>query len=234
MTAPGRAPSPDPVVLSWSGGKDSSLALQRLLADPALRVAALLTTITRGYDRISMHGVRRTALEAQCATLGLPLIEVAIHPGSSNDAYDDAFRAALYPLAEQGIHRVAFGDLYLRDIRAYRERLVRSVGMDALFPLWNENTGALARRFIGDGFRATVVCVDPKQIDSSLCGREFDERFLADLPASADPCGENGEFHTFVHDGPIYSSPVSISRGEAVLRDGFWFCDLLPAPAAPS
>ena len=223
-------PAPERTLLSWSGGKDSSLALQRLRADPGVRVEALLTTVTDAYDRVSMHGVRRPLLERQAAAVGLPLRLVHIPPACSNAEYEARFGAALAEWAADGGEAVAFGDLYLADIRAYRERLVaeRAPRLAARFPVWGEDTAALARRFVGDGFRAVLACVDPRQVDARFCGRDFDLALLAELPAGADPCGENGEFHTFVADGPIFSHPVPVARGEVVERGGFWFCDLVP------
>ncbi|MDB4888946.1 MAG: hypothetical protein JWL61_801 [Gemmatimonadetes bacterium] len=219
-----------PVVLSWSGGKDSSLALAALRADPSYEVVALLTSITREYDRVSIHGVRRSLVEAQAAMLGLPLHEVVLQPQSSNDAYEAAFADALGRV--RGAHGdgvlVAFGDLFLADVRQYRERLLQAAGHQALFPLWGRDTGMLAREFIAAGFRATLVCVDTQQLPKSFAGRAFDADLLGDLPATADPCGENGEFHTFVSAGPIFDEPIAIDIGEVVFRDDrFAFCDLM-------
>ena len=219
-------PSATPVLASWSGGKDSSLAVQATAADPTRFVSGLLTTITASYERVSMHGVRVELLEAQAAALGLPLTLARIPQGSSNEAYEAAMRGALGPAREGGITEVVFGDLFLADVRAYRERLLAPVGMQGHYPLWGRDTRALATEFIADGFRAVLVCVDPRQIPAELCGREFDHELLADLPPHADPCGENGEFHTFVYDGPIFREPVAWRRGAVVERDGFSFCDL--------
>lgn len=223
-------PTPDRTLLSWSGGKDSALALQRLRADPSVRVEALLTTVTDVYDRVSMHGVRRALLEAQAAAVGLPLRIVRIPPGCTNAEYEQRFGGALAAWAADGGHAVAFGDLFLADVRAYRERLVaeHASALAPRFPLWGEATGALARRFVADGFRATLVCVDPRQIPAACCGRAYDAALLDALPATADPCGERGEFHTFVHDGPGFARAVPVRAGEVVERDGFWFADLLP------
>ncbi|MEO6525255.1 MAG: ATP-binding protein [Gemmatimonadaceae bacterium] len=220
------------VALSWSGGKDSALALQRLRASTEYEVTALLTSVTREYDRISIHGVRRSLLEEQAAALVLPLFEVALEPKSSDDAYQRAFRAALDELAasQPAVHSIAFGDLYLRDVRAYRDNLLADTAFRGLYPLWERPTRELAESFIADGFVATLVCVDGTQIDPSFAGRRFDRALLADLPPTADPCGENGEFHTFVHDGPIYARPIGVVTGEIVLREErFTYCDLLPA-----
>jgi uncharacterized protein (TIGR00290 family) len=219
------------IALSWSGGKDSSLTLQHLRAREH-EVAALLTSVTRGYDRVSIHGVRRTLLEAQAAALGLPLIEVWLEPKSSDAAYQRAFLDALDVVAREhpSVNCIAFGDLYLRDVRDYRDRLLAGTPFHGLYPLWERATRGLAESFIADGFEATLVCVDETQIDARFAGRRFDRSLLADLPDSADPCGENGEFHTFVHGGPIFSRPISVTRGEIVQREGrFTYCDLLPA-----
>jgi len=224
-----------PIALSWSGGKDSALALHALLRDRTVEVAALVTTVTSEYDRVSMHGVRAALLEEQATVLGLPLHVVRIPPAATNAWYERAMREALQALRQQGIAAMAFGDLFLADVREYRERLVRDTGVEALFPIWGRTTGPLARRFVHDGFRAVLVCVDPSQIDVSHCGAEFDDALLEALPATADPCGENGEFHTFVYDGPMFNRPIRARRGEVVEKSGFVFCDLLPhGAAAPS
>ena len=221
----------EPVALSWSGGKDSSLTLQHLRASNVHEVVALLTSVTREYDRVSIHGVRRTLLEAQAAALGLPLIEVWLEPKSSDAAYQQAFLDALQVLAERhpAVRRIAFGDLYLRDVRDYRDRLLADTPYRGLYPLWERPTRALADTFVADGFEATLVCVDETQIEARFAGRRFDRTLLADLPVTADPCGENGEFHTFVHGGPIFSRPIAVAAGEIVRReDRFTYCDLLP------
>ena len=216
-----------PVALSWSGGKDSALALHYLLMDPAVDVRTLVTTVTDEYDRVSMHGVRTALVREQAAVLGLPLREVRIPPSATNERYEHAMRDALRAERDAGVEAVAFGDLFLADVRAYRERLVADAGLDAAFPIWGRPTASLARAFVRDGFRAVLVCVDPRQIDVSHCGAEFDDGLLAKLPETADPCGENGEFHTFVYDGPMFSRPIDTQRGEVVERGGFVFCDLL-------
>jgi uncharacterized protein (TIGR00290 family) len=219
-----------PVLLSWSGGKDSALALQRLLGDPAYEVAGLLTTVTTQFDRISIHGVRRSILAAQAAALKLPLIEAPIAPQASNDAYARAFTQALDQARAQtpGIHTIAFGDLYLADVRAYREQMLGDRAWQGVFPLWGEDTAQVAQRFVAEGHRAIVCCVDTQQLDAAFCGRDFDTDFLSELPASCDPCGENGEFHTCVYGGPLWSQPLRLARGERVLREGrFQYVDLL-------
>jgi uncharacterized protein (TIGR00290 family) len=221
----------EPVVLSWSGGKDSSLALANLRADPNYEVVALLTSITRGYDRVSIHGVRRGLLEAQAAAAGLPLLEVTLEQQSSNEAYERAFSEALDQVrtAYPAVRQIAFGDLFLADVREYREHLVAKSGFGAKFPLWGSETHQLAQKFVDDGFRAHLVCVDTQQLDAAFAGRGFDAILLADLPSSADPCGEKGEFHTFVSAGPVFASPIRVRVGEKVLRENrFMYCDLVP------
>jgi uncharacterized protein (TIGR00290 family) len=221
-----------PVVLSWSGGKDSALALQQLRSGGEHEVVALLTSVTRRYDRVSIHGVRRALLEAQAAALGLPLIEVGLEPKASDAAYQRAFLDALDLLSRKhpAVTHIAFGDLYLRDVRDYRDRLLAGTAYRGLYPLWERPTRALAESFVADGFAATLVCVDETQLDARFAGRRFDRALLAELPQSVDPCGENGEFHTFVHDGPIFSEPIAVAIGDIVRREErFTYCDLLPA-----
>lgn len=217
------------VALAWSGGKDSALALAALRADPDVDVVALVTTMTAEYDRISIHGVRRTVLEAQVAALGIPLVEVSIPPAASNVVYEQAFAAALADLRGEhpALRRLAFGDLFLADVRAYRERLLATLDWEPLFPLWGRDTAALASEFVGRGFRAILTCVDTTQLDAEFAGREFDAALLASLPAGVDPCGENGEFHTCVYAGPIFARPLRLHAGQRVLRDGrFQYCDV--------
>jgi uncharacterized protein (TIGR00290 family) len=221
-----------PILFCWSGGKDSCMALHLLRHDPLCEVVALLTTVTEGYDRISMHGVRRILLERQAAALGLPLEIVTIPPQCVNTEYESRMEAMLLTWKNRGVTDVAFGDIFLQDLREYREKNLARVGMKALFPVWLRPTRELVLEFIALGFRAVTVCVDPKILDASFVGREIDERFLAALPAEADPCGENGEFHSFVYNGPGFSAPVQFTLGEKVLRDGFHFCDLLPSETA--
>jgi uncharacterized protein (TIGR00290 family) len=221
------------VILSWSGGKDSALALQALRAAGA-DVAALLTSVTRGYDRISIHGVRRSLLDEQAARVGLPVHTIELDPGCTNDAYEAATHRTLARIRETmpGVAQIAFGDLFLEDVRAYRERLLRDSGFEPVFPLWGLDTAALARRFVDDGFRAHLVCVDTTQLDGSFAGRAFDHQLLGELPVTVDPCGERGEFHTFVSRGPVFDAPIAIECGERVLReDRFMYCDLrAPVP----
>jgi uncharacterized protein (TIGR00290 family) len=219
------------VLLSWSGGKDSALSLEALRADPGIQVAGLLTSVTRGYNRISVHGVRRALLERQAERLRLPLFTIELEPVTTNDAYERAFLSALEHVRGElpDVTGVAFGDLFLADVRAYRERLLNKTGFEPLFPIWGLDTAELARRFVRDGFVARLVCVDTTQLDGSFAHRVFDDALLADLPSGVDPCGERGEFHTFVSDGPGYEGPVEYTVGETVLRDErFAYCDLLP------
>jgi uncharacterized protein (TIGR00290 family) len=216
------------IALSWSGGKDSALALRALRTAPGLDVGALITTVNTDYQRISMHGVRRELLVAQAGAAGLPLVEIEIPAGCSNELYEQRMGQALARSPLREAPAVAFGDLFLSDIRAYREERLGRVGKEAVFPLWGRDTKLLAHEFIEDGFEALLVCVDPARLDASFAGRAFDRDLLDELPADVDPCGENGEFHTFVHSGPIFSQPISCTRGEVAEREGFVFCDLLP------
>jgi uncharacterized protein (TIGR00290 family) len=219
---------PKPVILSWSGGKDSCLALYELMKGEEFRVEALLTTVTRDYQRISMHGVRTDLLQRQANSLGLPLLQVFISKGATNGEYEARMVEALSGLRENGIDTVAFGDLFLEEIRTYRDRFLARNGMSGLYPIWKRDTRQVIRDFIADGFKTVIVCVDPKQLDASFAGRVIDEQLLSELPPICDPCGENGEFHTFVFDGPIFCHPVRLRPGEIVFRDSFCFCDLLP------
>jgi uncharacterized protein (TIGR00290 family) len=222
--------TPEPIAVSWSGGKDSALALAALREDPAYRVVALLTTVTRGYDRISIHGVRRTLLAAQAASIGLPVHEVVLEPQCSNEAYDAAVEQALADLRTRypAVRRIAYGDLFLEDVRRYREQRLEPLGFEGLFPIWGKPTDALARAFVDRGFKARLVCVDTTQLDANFAGRSFDAALLRDLPSSVDPCGERGEFHTFVSAGPGFASPIPYEIGESVLRDDrFMYCDLV-------
>jgi uncharacterized protein (TIGR00290 family) len=219
---------PEPILFCWSGGKDSAMALHVLLQQSDIRIAALLTTVTEGYERISMHGVRRDLLQRQAASIGLPLHEVRIPPRCVNPIYEARMEHALRIHLENGVRKVAFGDIFLEDLRAYREKSLARIGMTALFPIWKRDTRELTREFRAKRFRAVTVCVDGRVLGSSFAGRELDDSFFHDLPPPIDPCGENGEFHTFVFDGPIFRVPVPFQIGEVVERDSFVFCDLLP------
>jgi uncharacterized protein (TIGR00290 family) len=218
-----------PVLFSWSGGKDSAMALHSLLQNPDFEVIALLTTITEGYDRISMHGVRRELLHRQAESIGLPLEEVRIPPQCVNPVYEARMGETVLRFRDRGVRHVAFGDIFLEDLRAYREQKLVAADMTALFPIWKLDTRELAARFLRDKFRAIVVCIDPRKLDASFAGRELDASFFRDLPDDVDPCGENGEFHTYVFDGPIFRSPIPVQVGAAVERDSFVFCDVMPA-----
>jgi uncharacterized protein (TIGR00290 family) len=211
--------------LAWSGGKDSALALWTLRQE-GVAPAVLIVTVTEEHERVSMHGVRSSLLRAQAAATGVPLVEVGIPARCTNDVYERRMSEAFASPELSPVEEVVFGDLFLEDIRAYRESRLAAAGRRARFPLWGSDTAVLARRFLAAGFRAIVVCVDQRALDGSFAGRDYDERLLADLPAGVDPCGENGEFHTFVTAGPILAAPVGCRRGEIVERDGFVFADL--------
>ena len=220
--------TPEPILFCWSGGKDSAMALHTILQRDDVQVTALLTTVTEGYERISMHGVRRELLERQAQSIGLPLHEVRIPPQCVNPIYEARMEEALRVHYNRGVRKVAFGDIFLEDLRVYREKNLARIGMTALFPIWKRDTRELIRLFHAQRFRAIAVCVDPKVLDRRFAGRELDESFFPDLPPGVDPCGENGEFHTFVFDGPIFRSPIPVRTGEIVDRDSFIFCDLQP------
>lgn len=213
--------APTPILLSWSGGKDCLMALAALRADPAWRVVALLTTLTGTFDRVSMHGIRHDVLQAQVASLGFPLIECRIDWPSSNADYEAAHEYALQRARERwpGLHHCAFGDLFLADVRAYRERQLASAGWCGVFPLWGMDTRELSRKFHAQGHRAVLTCVDTQQLDASFSGRQYDPSLLDELPTGVDPCGERGEFHTLSHAGPMFSTPLRLDRGASSLRD---------------
>jgi uncharacterized protein (TIGR00290 family) len=217
------------VLVSWSGGKDSALALHEILKSGSFRVAALLTTVTEDYDRISMHGVRRALLEQQAASLGFSLEKVFIPKDASNEIYETNMAGSLAKYRELGVQTVVFGDIFLEDLRKYREDKLAVVGISGVFPIWMRDTKDLVRSLIALGFKAITTCVDTNVLGREFVGRVIDEQFLADLPTFVDPCGENGEFHSFVFDGPIFNGAVRFSIGEKVLRDErFYFCDLVP------
>lgn len=215
------------IVLSWSGGKDSSLALHALRSSGTYRVKYLLTTVTRDYARISMHGVREELLSEQSRRTGIESDVAYISKGSTNEEYEKVMKEKITRYHGEGIRKVAFGDLFLEDIRKYREETMSKTGIECLFPLWGKDTKELANDFVRSGFRAIVCTVDPRRLGRKYAGMEFDETLLASLPDGVDPCGENGEFHSFVYDGPIFDSPIPIRRGETVLRDNFYFTDIL-------
>jgi len=215
----------EPVLFCWSGGKDSAMALETLKRAGA-RLTGLLTTVTEGYDRIAMHGVRASLLAEQARAIGLPLRQVRIPPQCANPLYEARMEEALREQLALGVRRVAFGDIFLADLREYRERNLARAGMEAVFPLWKRDTRELAREFCWRGFRAVAVCIDSKKLPRRFAGRELDESFFRDLPEGVDACGENGEVHSFVYQGPIFSRPLAVERGRVVERDGFYFCDL--------
>ena len=221
--------APEPILFCWSGGKDSAMALHTLLQGEEYRVTGLLTTVTEGYERISMHGVRCELLRQQAEAIGLPLHEVRIPQRCSNVIYEARMEEALREHLAKGVRAVAFGDIFLEDLRLYRETNLARIGMTAIFPIWKSDTRELIRYFHEQGFRSVTVCINGKVLERGFAGRELDEAFFAELPAGVDPCGENGEFHTFVFEGPIFRSPLRVRTGEIVERDSFVFCDLLPA-----
>ena len=222
--------SEEKVLFSWSGGKDSALSLYEIQKRGELEVESLITTVTADYDRVSMHGLRRELLHTQAESLGLSIEEVLISKEASNKEYEQNFESALRKYRDSGTTKIVFGDIYLQDIRDYREALMKRIGMECLFPIWGMDSSALAERFIDNGFKAVVICVDTEQLDAEYAGREYDASFLSDLPSDVDPCGENGEFHTFVYDGPTFNKPIDHRLGEIILRDErFCYCDVLPA-----
>lgn len=220
------------VALAWSGGKDSLMALCALEATPGIEVGTLVTTVTEPYRRISMHGVREALLDAQAGVLGLGLAKCRLPASPDNEIYRERFADTLRPLIDGGVTQVAFGDLHLADVRTFREEHMRSLGIEARFPLWHRPTADLAREFIENGYRAVLCCVDARQLDPSLLGRVYDSALLDGLPAGVDPCGENGEFHTFVYAGPRFARAVDFGRGRTHVSDGrFHFLDLeQPSP----
>jgi uncharacterized protein (TIGR00290 family) len=217
------------IIFTWSGGKDSAMALYELQRTHSYEVSALLTTITEDYERISMHGVRRILLERQAESLGLPLEKVFISKNASNEEYESKMREALTKYRASGVSSVIFGDIFLEDLRKYREDKLSKVDMKGIFPIWKRDTTELAHTFIDLGFKAVVTCVDSNILDKKFVGRVFDGQFLSELPSTVDPCGENGEFHSFVYDGPIFRERIAFRVGDIVLRDNrFYFCDLIP------
>lgn len=212
-------------LLSWSSGKDSAFALYEILRSGEFEVAGILTTVTDGFNRVSMHGVRETLLDLQAESLGLPLYKIRIPHPCPNKIYEKKMSDFLTSFQGKGVRHIVFGDLFLEDVRNYRIKNLAKVGMEGVFPLWLRDTKKLAREMITAEFKARLVCVDPKKISKNFAGRPFDNRLLADLPPACDPCGENGEFHTFVHAGPVFKKPIPIQKGETVKREGFVFTD---------
>ena len=221
------------VILSWSGGKDSALALHEINETENYEIAALLTTVTQDYDRISMHGVRRSLLERQAKSLGLPLEKVFISKDTSNEEYESKIREVLVKYLTAGVRSVVFGDIFLEDLRRHREDNLSKVGMEGIFPIWKRDTTELAHTFVELGFKAVITCIDSNALDKIFIGRAFDKQFLSELPPNVDPCGENGEFHTFVYDGPAFAERILHTIGEVVLRENrFYYCDLMPVEAS--
>jgi uncharacterized protein (TIGR00290 family) len=218
------------VLFSWSGGKDSAIALADVLASQSFEMVALLTTVTEEYDRISMHGVRHSLLRKQAEALGLPLEVVLISENGTNEDYKSAMVKVLSKYKQAGVSEVVFGDIFLEEVRTYREENLAKMDMKGIFPNWGKDTGELARDFVSAGYRAVLTCVDTQSLDKDFIGREIDLQFLSDLPPEVDPCGENGEYHSFVFDGPIFKEEIAHILGEVVLRrDRFYYCDLVPA-----
>lgn len=220
-------------IVSWSSGKDSAFALHEARAAGTFEIVGLLTTVTTAFGRVAMHGVREELLRRQIAETGLPCRTVGIPSPCPNEVYERELTRALLDVKTVGVTHVIFGDLFLEDIRAYRVAMLSKLGITAVFPLWQRDTRTLARGMIAAGLRATITCVDPRQLDRSFAGRSYDEQLLADLPDHVDPCGERGEFHTFVTDGPMFAHAIVVVRGEVVEREGFVFADLLPSTPGP-
>ena len=218
---------PPRAFISWSSGKDSAFALLEVRASGLAEVVGAITTVSEAYDRVAMHGVRSSLLDRQMVALSLPSHRVMLPSPCSNEIYEARFGEACELLKSQGVRHIVFGDLYLEDVRAYRERQLAALGMSGIFPLWRRDTPELARAMLASGLVAHLTCVDPKRLDRSFAGRRFDGRLLDDLPREVDPCGENGEFHTVVSAGPMFAAPIAVRVGEVVERDGFVFADVL-------
>ena len=216
-------------IVLWSGGKDSALALYEILKSGRYKVLGLLTTVTKDYNRISIHGVRRVLLEQQAKALHIPLEEMFITKGASDAEYESELLKVLGRHRDNGVFSVVFGDIFLEDVRKYRQQILAKAGMNGIFPLWKRDTKDLARTFINLGFKAIITSIDSNVLGKTFAGREYDDKFLSNLAADVDPCGENGEFHSFVYDGPIFRERVLLAKGEIVLRDShYYYCDLLP------
>lgn len=223
-----RTPALTKVALSWSSGKDSAWTLHVLRQQPDIQIAALITTFNAEADRVAMHAVRRVLVEAQAERTGIPLWAVELPWPCSNSQYEERMSAVCQRACAEGITAVAFGDLFLQEVRDYRERQLHGSGLEPLFPLWRIPTQQLGRDMIAAGVKARITCVDPKKLSKSFAGRDYDRQLLQELPPEADPCGENGEFHTFVYDAPVFSRPIAVRAGEVIERDGFVFADLIP------
>jgi len=221
-------PAPPKAWLAWSSGKDSAWALHAVRQRGELDVVALLTTVNRTYERVAMHAVRESLLEMQAAETGLPLVKVPIPSPCSNETYEQAMSAAMTQARSEGVGHIIFGDLFLEDIRAYRENKLAACGMTPVFPLWGRDTRRLGEDMLAGGLSAYLTCVDPRKLDRTFAGRRFDQALLGELPGGIDPCGENGEFHTFASAGPMFRRTIPLTLGEVVERDGFVFADLLP------
>ena len=231
-------------IMNWSGGKDSALALHAVQQAGNYEVVGLLTTVNEAYGRISMHSVRETLLDQQAAAINLPLYKIYIPEKVNMEVYDAIMRQHLKELVDEGVTHAIFGDLFLADLKSYREKRLAEVNLTGVFPLWRQDTTELAQQFVDQGFRAITVCVNEKQLDHSFVGREMDTTFFDSLPTNVDPCGENGEYHSFVYDGPIFSQPIPVKKGEIVRRTmgeendvydtGFWYADLLPVVKDPT
>ena len=224
----------EPVIFCWSGGKDSALALHALRQAGDVEIRALLTTVSADHDRVCMHGVRRELLHRQAEALGMPVVEVRLASEPSNREYEQKMAEALLSFKAQGITRVAFGDIFLEDLKEYRDRQLASIGMTGLYPIWKQSSRSLIERFLRDGFRAVLVCVDLQALPERFVGRDIDGSFLADLPPGVDPCGENGEYHTFVYEGPIFKQPIPIRRGDIHRTERFVYRDVMPAAVGAS
>ena len=218
--------------LAWSSGKDSAWALQTARQDGEFDVVALLTTVNRTHSRVAMHAVRESLLEMQAAAADLPLVKVPIPSPCPNEIYEQAMSDAMARASNEGIRHIIFGDLFLADVRAYREKQLARCGMTPVFPLWGRETRPLAEEMVAGGLFAYITCVDPRRLDRTFAGRRYDEKLLADLPRDVDPCGENGEFHTFANAGPMFRTGLPVAVGEIIERDGFIFADILPQVAA--
>jgi uncharacterized protein (TIGR00290 family) len=227
-STPSNGVSPPRAWLAWSSGKDSAWALHMVRRSGDFEIVALLTTVNRTHQRVAMHAVRESLLDLQAAATGLPLVKVVIPSPCSNAIYEQEMAGAMAQARAEGVRHVVFGDLFLEDIRAYREKQLKACGMTPVFPVWGQDTRRLGDEMLAAGLSAYLTCVDPRKLGRSFAGRRFDAELLADLPPGVDPCGENGEFHTFANDGPMFRAKIAVKTGEIVERDSFVFADLLP------